>query len=145
MHGGVSSPSFFAFIHRVARAGRGSNRGGLRGPCYALGGRQCGWELTESAPGAGIVSCRGGGGGPSYALGGCHCGWESPFRVLLGPPGSASSGRSGNLLLDIGLVYFKFSLIHDYKHDAITLLVFSGGLPRDWNHPAPWQVILRNQ
>ena len=70
---------------------------GCGGPCCVLGGRHCGWELTESSPGAGIVSCRGGGGGPSCALGGCHCGWESPFRVLLGPPGSASSGRSGGV------------------------------------------------
>ena len=82
---------------KTGGAGRGSNWGGLRGPCCALGGRHCGWELTESAPGAGIVSCWGGGGGPSYALGGCHCGWESPFRVLLGPPGSASSGWSGGV------------------------------------------------
>ena len=82
---------------KTGGASRGSYRGGLRGPCCALGGRHCGWELTESAPGAGIVSCRGGGGGPSYALGGCHCGWESPFRVLLGPPGSASSGWSGGV------------------------------------------------
>ena len=79
---------------KTGGAGRGSNWGGLRGPCCALGGRHCGWELTENAPGAGIMSCRGGGGGPSCALRGCHCGWESPFRVLLGPPGSASSGWS---------------------------------------------------
>ena len=71
--------------------------GRLRGPCFALGGRHCGWELTESAPGAGILSCRGRSGGPSCGLRGCHCGWESPFRVLLSPPGSASSGRSGGV------------------------------------------------
>ena len=82
---------------KMSGAGRGSNWGGLWGPCCALGSRHCGWELTESTPGAGFVSCRGGGGGPSYALGGCHCGWESPFRVLLGPPGLASSGWSGGV------------------------------------------------
>ena len=54
---------------KTSGAGRGSNWGGLWGPCCALGGRHCGWELTESRPGAGIVSCRGGGGGPSCALG----------------------------------------------------------------------------
>ena len=74
-------------------------------------GRHCGWERAGSAAGAGLTlaarggvrsrlgSAPGGGGGglPSCALGGRHCGWARPFRALLGPQGSASSGRSGGV------------------------------------------------
>ena len=94
--------------------GRDSARcGWVVGPCCAPGGRQCGWEPTGSpaGPGRNLAvrggvgfhshwgSAPGGGGGglPSCALGGRHCGWARPFRALLGPQGSASSGRSGGV------------------------------------------------
>ena len=62
----LESPSSTRLEALVPSRDSRANQGGLRGPCCALGGRHCGWELTESTPGAGIVSCRGGGGGPSY-------------------------------------------------------------------------------
>ena len=49
--------------------------------------------------GAGRWSAPGGGRGgvPRCPLGGRHGGWERPLRALLGPQGSASSGRGGGV------------------------------------------------
>ena len=95
-------------------AGRDSDGCGWRvGPSCAPGGRHCCWEPAGSAAGAGrTLAARGEGWGPVAAgVGswrgwgrasllcsrGRHCGWARPFRALLGPQGSASSGRSGGV------------------------------------------------
>ena len=54
-------------------------------------------EVNPGGAGRGSAPGGGGGGLPSCALGGGLCGWARPFRELLGPQGSASSGRSGGV------------------------------------------------
>src|SRR5574340_921156 len=84
-------------------AGREPGRGGDGGRSQLCSGDpHCGWEGTGSMAGAGR---RGGGAGPGGGGGrasplssrGSRGGWERPLRALLGPQGSASSGRSGGL------------------------------------------------
>ena len=67
-------------------------------PLGARQGRGVPWRHGAVGPvAAGVGSWRGGGGLPSCALWGRQCGWARPVRELLGPQGSASSGRSGGV------------------------------------------------
>src|SRR5574337_1186755 len=79
-----------------AGLGGGGGRGGAGGPRGRGGG--AGGEGGGGGGGGG-GSPRGGGGGglPRCPLGGRRGGWERPLRALLGPQGSASSGRGGGV------------------------------------------------
>src|SRR5574337_1113637 len=71
----------------------GTGRGGVAGGAGRPpgGGRGGGGGGGGSAPGGA------GGGRPRGPLGGRRGGWEGPLRALLGPQGSASSGRGGGV------------------------------------------------
>src|SRR5574337_734464 len=85
-------------------AGRESGRGGDGGRSQLCSGDpHCGWEGTGSMAGGGGGGGGGGapgggrGGVPRCPLGGRRGGLERPLRALLGPQGSASSGRGGGV------------------------------------------------
>src|SRR5574337_781181 len=89
----------------LSRAGRVGNRvvaGGGGGPGGAPGiptgaGKTPGAWQGRGGAGRGAAPGGGGGGLPRRPLGGRRGGWERPLRALLGPQGSASSGRGGGV------------------------------------------------
>src|SRR5574337_986726 len=76
--------------------GGGRARGGGGGPPGG-GGGPGGWGGGGGGGGGGAARGGGGGGLPRCPLGGRRGGWERPLRALLGPQGSASSGRGGGV------------------------------------------------
>src|SRR5574340_736414 len=87
---------------RAARVGSRVVAGMGGGPSCAPGiptaaGKAPGAWQGRGGAGRGSAPGGGGGGLPRCPLGGRRGGWERPLRALLGPQGSASSGRGGGV------------------------------------------------